>query len=121
MKGEERAVAAYIVARVDVRDWEAYREYMRHTPRVIQKFGGRFIARGDSMVTLEGPEETLRVVLIEFPSIEQAKAFYYSPEYARTKRLREGGGEAQFVAVDGYPAEEWDKAARESADLELPV
>jgi uncharacterized protein (DUF1330 family) len=121
MKGEERAVAAYIVARVDVRDLEAYREYMRHTPRVIQKFGGRFIARGGSMVTLEGPEETLRVVLIEFPSIEQAKAFYDSPEYARTKRLREGGGEAQFVAVDGYPAEEWDKAARESADLELPV
>ncbi len=118
MKGEERAVAAYIVARVDVRDWEAYREYMRHTPRVIQKFGGRFIARGGAMVTLEGPEETLRVVLIEFPSLEQAKAFYKSPEYARTKRLREGGGEAQFVAVEGYPAEEWEKAARESADLE---
>ena len=114
-------MAAYIVARVDVRDWEAYREYMRHTPRVIQKFGGRFIARGGAMVTLEGPEETLRVVLIEFPSIEQAKAFYDSPEYARTRRLREGGGEAQFVAVDGYPAEEWDKAARESADLEPPA
>jgi len=39
-------VAAYIVAHVDVEDWDAYREYMRHTPRVIQKFGGRFIARG---------------------------------------------------------------------------
>ena len=50
-----------------------------------------FIARGGGMVTLEGPEETLRVVLIEFPSIERAKAFYDSAEYARTKRLREGG------------------------------
>src|ERR1043165_6930945 len=121
VKGGERAVGGYIVARVDVRDWEAYREYMRHTPRVIQKFGGRFIARGGETVTLEGPEEALRVVLIEFPSLEQAKAFYQSPEYAQTKRLREGGGEAQFVAVEGYPAEEWEKAARESADLELPV
>ena len=114
-------MAAYIIARVNVRDWGAYREYMRHTPRVIQKFGGRFIARGGEMVTLEGPEETLRVVLIEFPSIERAKAFYNSPDYARTKRLREGGGEAQFVALDGYPAEEWEAAARESADLEPPA
>jgi uncharacterized protein (DUF1330 family) len=114
-------VAAYIVVRVDVRDWEAYREYMRHTPRVIRKFGGRFIARGGETVTLEGPEETLRVVLIEFPSLDQAKAFYNSPEYARTKRLREGGGEAQFVALEGYTAEEWERAARESAELELPV
>ena len=114
-------MAAYIIARVDVRDWEAYREYMRHTPRVIQKFGGRFIARGGETVTLEGPEETRRLVLIEFPSIEQAKAFYNSPEYALTKRLREGGGEAQFVALDGYPAEEWEKDARASASLELPA
>lgn len=114
-------MAAYIVVRVDVRDWEAYREYMRHTPRVIRKFGGRFIARGGETVTLEGPEETLRVVLIEFPSLDQAKAFYNSPEYARTKRLREGGGEAQFVALEGYTAEEWERAARESAELELPV
>ena len=114
-------MAAYIVVRVDVRDWEAYREYMRHTPRVIRKFGGRFIARGGETVTLEGPEETLRVVLIEFPSLDQAKAFYNSPEYVRTKRLREGGGEAQFVALEGYTAEEWEEAVRESAELELPV
>lgn len=121
LKGERRTVAAYVVARVDVRDWEAYRLYMRHTPRVIRKFGGRFIARGGEVVTLEGPEETPRVVLIEFPSLGRAKAFYDSPEYARIKRLQEGGAEAQFVALEGYTAEEWEKAARESADLELPV
>ena len=114
-------MAAYIIARVNVKNWGAYQEYMRHTPRVIQQFGGRFIARGGEMVTLEGPEETLRVVLIEFPSIERAKAFYESAEYARTRRLREGGGEAQFVVLDGYPAEDWEAAARESADLEPPT
>jgi uncharacterized protein (DUF1330 family) len=113
-------MAAYIVAHVDVKDWDAYREYMRHTPRVIQKFGGRFIARGGQMVTLEGPEETLRVVLIEFPSLEQAKAFYASPEYAQTKKLREGGGSAKFVAIDGYPLEKWEESTRESAKLSLP-
>ena len=64
-------MAAYSIARVDVRDWDANREYIRHTPRVIQKFGGRFIARGGEAVKLEGPEETPRLVLI----IEQAKSF----------------------------------------------
>ena len=113
-------MAAYIIARVDVKDWDAYREYMRHTPRVIQKFGGRFIARGGEMITLEGPQETLRLVLMEFPSLEQARAFYDSPEYKRSKRLREGGGSAQFVAIDGYSIEEWNKAASESERIPLP-
>ncbi len=112
---------AYIIARVDVRDWEAYREYMRHTPRVIAQFGGRFVARGGEMATLEGPTETLRIVLIEFPSMAQARAFYESPEYKRTKRLREGGGSAQFIAIDGYPAAEWERTLAESKALSLPA
>ena len=114
-------MAAYIIAHVDVENWEAYREYMRHTPRVIRQFGGRFIARGGDMVTLEGPTETLRVVLIEFPSMEQATAFYNSADYARTKKLREGGGSARFVAIDGYSNELWQAAVEESNSLELPV
>lgn len=98
---------AYIVAHVDVRDWDKYREYMKYTPRCIAKFGGRFIARGGDPVTLEGPAETLRVVLIEFPSMEKATAFYKSDEYSRTKKLREGGGSARFVAVAGYSEAAW--------------
>jgi uncharacterized protein (DUF1330 family) len=112
-------MAAYIVARVDVQDWDKYREYMRHTPRIIDKFGGKFVARGGEMVTLEGEPEKLRVVLIEFPTIEHAKGFYNSPEYKRTKKLRDGAGAAQFVAIDGYPIEEWRKTAAESAGLGL--
>jgi len=112
-------MAAYIVARVDVKDRQAYAEYMRHTPRVIRQFGGRFIARGGEMLTLEGSDETLRLVLIEFPSLAQVKAFYHSPEYKRTRRLREGGGSAQFVAIEGYAADEWEKAVAESERLSL--
>jgi uncharacterized protein (DUF1330 family) len=114
-------MAAYIVARVDVQDWDKYREYMRHTPRIIARFGGKFVARGGEMTTLEGEPETLRLVLIEFPTLKQAKDFYDSPEYKRTKKLRDGAGAAQFVAIDGYPVEEWTKAAAESARLSLPA
>ena len=113
-------MSAYIVARIDVRDRDVYGEYMRHTPRVIKKYGGRFVARGGETVTLEGPQETLRLVLIEFPTMAQVKAFYNSPEYKSTKKLRDGGGPAQFVAIDGYPLEEWTKAVAESERLTLP-
>ena len=113
-------MAAYIVVHVDVKDWDAYREYARHTPRVIQKFGGRFIARGGEMITLEGPEETRRVVIIEFPSMDQAKAFYNSAEYTQTKKLREHGALANIVAVEGFPLEKWEESARESSQLSLP-
>ena len=113
-------MSAYIVAHVQVEDVAAYREYMRHTPRVIERFGGRFIARGGTMETLEGPEETLRVVLIEFPSMEHARGFYRSEEYARIKMLRDGAGFAKFVLIDGYPLEEWRIAASDSAAAPLP-
>lgn len=78
-----------------------YSEYMKLTPGVIAKFGGRFIARGGESVTLEGPEEANRVVLIEFPTLAAAKDFYRSEEYRETKVLREGAATAQFLAIDG--------------------
>ena len=114
-------MSAYLVVHADVKDWDAYREYMRHTPRVIQKYGGRFIARGGEMVTLEGAEETRRIVLIEFPSLDHAKRFYNSDEYTQVKELRAGGGDAKFVAVEGYPIEQWETVVRESSALTLPA
>jgi len=92
---------AYIIARVQVTDWARYREYTKLTPAAIEKFGGRFIVRGGEMVTLEGPEETGRIVVIEFPSLDQAKAFYHSEEYSRARKLREGAAQGQFLAIEG--------------------
>ncbi|NIS14954.1 DUF1330 domain-containing protein, partial [Candidatus Saccharibacteria bacterium] len=48
---------AYMIARVNVTDWDQYSEYMKVTPGIIAKYDGRFIVRGGEMVTLEGPEE----------------------------------------------------------------
>jgi uncharacterized protein (DUF1330 family) len=94
-------MAAYLLIRVDVHDWERYRAYMQATPAALAKYGGKFIARGGETVTLEGPEETRRVALVEFPSLAQAKAFYASPEYEAAKALRAGACDAQFVAIEG--------------------
>ena len=94
-------MAAYLLAKVEVTDWDRYKEYTKKTPGAVAKYGGRFIVRAGKMVTLEGPEETRRVVLIEFPSFEKAKEFYYSKEYQEVKKLREGAAKGQFLAIDG--------------------
>ena len=92
---------AYIVVQVDVTNPQRYGEYMKVSPDVIAKFGGRFIARGGRMVTLEGPPARSRVVVVEFPSFERAQEFYKSPEYQAVRKLREGVASAQFILVEG--------------------
>jgi uncharacterized protein (DUF1330 family) len=94
-------MSAYIIAFVNVTDRKRYSEYMKVTPGVIAKFGGRFIARGGRMMTLEGMEETRRVVLIEFPTFERAEAFYHSDEYGNTKKMRIGAATATFLLAEG--------------------
>lgn len=112
-------MSAYIIGRIDIRDREAFGNYMLHTPRVLNRFGGRFIVRGGETEMLEGPEETRRLVVIEFPSMDHASRFFGSEEYQETKKLREGGGDAQFVLVNGYPSEEWNRVLAESESLSL--
>jgi uncharacterized protein (DUF1330 family) len=92
---------AYIIARVEVTDWTRYKEYTQATPDIIARYGGRFIVRGGQVVTLEGPPENRRLVILEFPSLEQAKAFYHSPDYTRARQLRAGAAIGQFLAVQG--------------------
>ena len=94
-------MAAYMIARINVTDMDRYNEYIKVTPGIIAKYGGRFIVRGGKMVTLEGPEEKCRIVVIEFPDIQKAQDFYNSADYADAKKIREGAALAQFVAIEG--------------------
>ncbi len=108
---------AYIVIRVAVKNPEAYREYTLHSPRIVAQYGGRFLVRGGESVTLEGPPSGDRIVVLEFPSLEQAQAFYHSPEYTKARALREGGGDASFIAIDGYPDAAWQDVLAASNQL----
>ena len=94
-------MAAYIIVRVSVNDWEKYRKYMELTPTIVSRYEGKFLSRGGDRITLEGPEETSRIVLLEFPTLEKAREFYLSQDYSNARKLREGAADAQFVAVSG--------------------
>lgn len=90
----------YVIARVDVRDPEAYARYAVEATRVIAAHGGRPLARGGRHEALEGPARARNVVL-EFDSYDVARAYYYSAEYQAAKALREGAAEIELVLVEG--------------------
>jgi len=94
-------MSAYLIVRIAITDWSRYREYTARTPAVVAQYGGRFIVRGGEMETLEGPDETRRVVVIEFPTLAQAKTFFQSAEYTRVKQYREGAANGEFLAIAG--------------------
>jgi uncharacterized protein (DUF1330 family) len=92
---------AYVLVQVEVTNPEQYAEYMKLSPGVIEKFGGKFIARGGRSATLEGTPARGRVVVVEFPSFERAQEFYKSAEYEAARKVRAGAATAQFVLVEG--------------------
>ena len=75
-------------------------------------FGGK--ARSASTETLEGDEETRRVVIIEFPDAAAARAWYESDEYQALKGIREDAGDGQFIIVDGFSEGAWLQAVADS-------
>jgi len=94
-------MTAYLIARITVTDPEQYKEYTKLTPAAIEAYGGKFIVRGGEVLTLEGETENRRVVVLEFPSIEQAQAFYQSDAYQAAIKVRENAATAQFIVVPG--------------------
>jgi uncharacterized protein (DUF1330 family) len=94
-------MAAYIVVDIDVHDAPGLEEYRRQVPATVTKFGGRFIVRGGSFQVLEGAWQPKRLVLLEFPSVEQARRWYDSEEYRPLKAMRLKASTATLVLVDG--------------------
>ena len=94
-------MSAFVIFEVDVKDPERYEQYRAAAPATLSGFGGRYIARGGRTECLEGEWEPKRVVLLEFPSYEQARAWFDSSEYAAAREIRSGAAEATIVVVDG--------------------
>lgn len=97
-------MAAYVLAEVEITNPEGYKEYTAHVPATIAQYGGRFLVRGGSSEVLEGEWPKCRRVLIEFPSMEQAKRWWDSPEYAKPKSLRRANSEGRLILMEGAAA-----------------
>ena len=94
-------MTAYVILRIKVIDSDKLKNYQQAAPSIIEKFGGKILVRGGEVATLEGAEESRRIVMIEFPSLEKAKEFYKSTEYKKAIELRKGAAEFESIAVEG--------------------
>ena len=94
-------MSAYIIARVEIKDRDQFRDYIPVTPSIIEKYRGSVIALSEEPHTLEGPDETRRIVILQFPGVEKAKEFYHSPEYREARKLREGAAVGELILIDG--------------------
>ena len=92
----------YLIANIKVTDPEAFERYRAAVPPVIARHGGRYLVRGGAIDRLENAGGFNRVVVLEFPSLEAARAFYHSADYAPLSKLRGDSTESQVVLVEGY-------------------
>jgi uncharacterized protein (DUF1330 family) len=94
-------MAAYVIGEVEVTDPKIYDDYRKQVLATIEKYGGRFVARGGKAEPLEGGWSPKRIVVLEFPSYERALEWYRSPEYAPLIKLRQKASRAELILVAG--------------------
>jgi uncharacterized protein (DUF1330 family) len=94
-------MAAYVIADIQVTDPAAYEQYRPLAAASVARFGGQFIVRGGKVDLLEGAPQPERIVLIEFPDLENARRWYNSEEYQRALKIRQAASRGRVFLVDG--------------------
>lgn len=94
-------MAGYIIADIEITDPAEYQTYAQQTAATLEPYGGKFLARGGQPETLEGDWKSKRIIVIEFSSVEQARAWYDSPEYSAIKGIRQSSAVSNILLVRG--------------------
>ena len=93
-------MSALIIVDVRVTEPERFEEYRKLVPATLEPYGGKFLARGGRVEMLEGGWDPKRIVVIEFPTLERAKAWWASEEYRRPKQMRMESAETRMIVVE---------------------
>lgn len=93
--------AGYLIANVRVTNPEQYAEYRKWSSAAFEAHNAEICVRGGQVEVLEGDWHPERVVVVKFPSMDAAKAFYNSPEYGKARAAREGAAIMRLVIVEG--------------------
>jgi uncharacterized protein (DUF1330 family) len=94
-------MAAYLISDITVRDRTAFEVYRTRAASAIDSYGGRYLARLREVHVLEGSWNPNMIVIVEFPSLKQARAWYRSPEYAFALEMRDKALSRNLILVDG--------------------
>ncbi len=92
---------AYMVVQATVTNPDQFAAYAERIPAMVEKYGGRYRAQGGEVDTLEGEWGYQALIIVEYPSMEQARTMWHSDEYAELKKLREGAVDLTVLLTDG--------------------
>jgi uncharacterized protein (DUF1330 family) len=92
---------AYFISDLTPRDAAAIETYRHRASASIAQYGGRYLARGGKVEMIEGQWSPQSIVIVEFPDVERAHAWYHSPEYARALEVRDQALSRNLILVDG--------------------
>ena len=93
---------AYLAVQITVTDPATYERYKALAPVSIAQYGGRYLVRGGRSETLEGSWSPARLAVLEFPSMERAREWWNSPEYAPAKAIRQASALTEMLLIEGY-------------------
>jgi len=97
--------AAYLIVEMKITDPARYERYMAAAPDAIADYGGEYLVRGGRFDVLEGDWQPARIVMLRFPSMERARAFYEAAHYSAMRELRAGATEYfNMILVEGVSA-----------------
>jgi uncharacterized protein (DUF1330 family) len=94
-------MSAYVIVDIEVTDPVRYEEYKELAAPAVAAYGGRYVVRGGATETLEGDWIPKRLVVLEFESVDQARAWWSSPEYSPAKALRQQTANTEMIVAEG--------------------
>jgi uncharacterized protein (DUF1330 family) len=95
-------MAAYLIAEMNWKDSKWLPEYLKAVPGLLQKHGGSYLVQTGESERIEGTREVAdALVVIEFPTVEAARAFLDDPEYAAPRAARLAGTYSETILVPG--------------------
>ena len=94
-------MSGYVIANIDVKNSEAYKEYIDKVKPIVEKFGGEYLVRNGEYKVIDGEWKYPRTVIIKFPTYEKALEWYNSEEYQPVKPIRLANSVANGIIIQG--------------------
>ena len=100
-RASDSGKAGYLIADIEITDPGTFNEYRAGVPATIAAYGGKYLVRGAEGEVLEGTWTPKRLVVLEFESLDRAKEWYNSPDYADLKKLRQSASNTNAIFANG--------------------